>query len=191
MSGRGLAAVAVALCLGGCPTGGPVNDAGEVRFWSLVKITSGESSFAFKCFHRQSGRELSVACFSPLEMPLFTVAVSGCEVTTTPSSPAVQERVPFDLSRIGRDVWRTHVAATDGDLESYRELNSTELPEDHVSVTVDARGRPVTKTFFAGDELVAEVGFLDYPGSGGVAGTVELTSHRPPYTIRIVQGAGP
>lgn len=180
--------MAAALVVWGCPPRTPPRQADDIQFWSLVKVTAPESTFAFKCLHQQSGSSLKVACFSPVEMPLFTVDIQENRVVTEASSPVVEEKIPFHLSRIGRDVWRAHVAFSDDDLASYSEQNDPDLPEDHISVQLDDQGRPLSKTFLAGDETVATVRFEDYVGEAAVAGRVELENVDPAYVIEIVQG---
>ena len=162
--------------------------ASEIQFWSLVKITSGESEYAFKCLHQQDDLKIRVACFSPVEMPLFTVSIDGNSVSTEASSDVVLEKIPFDLALIGRDVWRAHVAMEDADLADFDIQNDPDLVEKKVIVTLDDQGRPLEKTFFVGDETVVEMDFLEYPKTGEPAGRIEIESLVPSYLIEIVQG---
>ncbi|MBW2260924.1 MAG: hypothetical protein JRG91_03045 [Deltaproteobacteria bacterium] len=182
---RRLAALVLALALAGCPPRRPP-DLPRTQFWSLVKVTTEGSSFAFKCLHAQEPQAIRIRCFTPVEIPLFDIDIEGNAVSVQAASEAVTARIPFDISRIGTDVWRVHVALTDGDLAGYDALNDPDLPEDHIEVVKDAEGRPLEKTFFAGEETAASASFLDYDGVH--AGRILFESVDPAYALEIVQG---
>ncbi len=185
---RLLVIATIAFIAAGCPPRTSPSGPGTVQFWSLVKITSGGSSFAFKCLHQRTDAILEVACFSPVEIPLFTVSIEGNRVVTATSSLVVSEQIPFDVGLIGKDVWRAHVASSDADLAAYDELNEPDLPEDHMTVTSDDRMRPILKVFTAGDAPVVEIRFFDYPPGSSDAARIEIQSQDPAYDITIVQG---
>lgn len=182
---RRLPVLLLAVLLAGCPPPRPP-DLPSTQYWSLVKITTQDSSFAFKCLHAQEAATIRIRCFSPVEMPLFDIDVEGNAVTVQAASEAVTDRIPFDIRRIGADVWRVHVAMTDADLSEYDALNDPDLPEDRIEIETDAQGLPLSKTFIAGDETTASVTFLDR--EAGHAGRILLESVDPVYAIEIVQG---
>jgi len=157
-------------------------------FWSLVKVTSAGTSHAFKCLHEQTGESLRIECFTPVEIPLFDIEIEGDLVTTRPASDAVAASIPFDIRRIGVDVWRVHVAASAADIASFNALSDPDVPEDAVVVEMDPSGMPARKTFLDGADPVAEAVFFDY--ARGRAGRIVFESFDPPYTIEIIQGAG-
>ena len=173
----------VPLALTACPH--PV-DPSAIQFWSLVEITTDEEAFAFKCLHRAEDGSRTVACFTPVEIPLFTVEMDGHAVETTVASDVVADRMPFDPGLIGRDVWRAHVASADADLAAYNEASDPDVPEDRIEIDLGEDGHPVEKRFFAGETLTARVRFLER--EAGHAGRIVLESFDPPYTIEIVQG---
>jgi hypothetical protein len=174
-----------ALLVCGCPHARPPGTV-SLHFWSLVKVTTAESSFAFKCLHEQDGGSIHVRCFTPVEIPLFDVLIDGNAVSAVASSQAVEDRIPFDVVRIGVDIWRVQVARDDSDLAGFRELNDADLPEDRVLVEEDGDGNVVHKSFLKGDVLVAEAIFLEI--EDGRAGRIAFRSVAPSYGIEIVQG---
>ena len=174
------------LALAGCPPPRPP-DVPPSGFWSLVKITTDDSSFAFKCIHEQGGSTIRIRCFTPVEVPLFDIDIQGNAVSVQAASGAVAERIPFDIRLVGADVWRVHVAMTDDDLADYDAQNDPDLPEDRIEVDRDGEGRPVMKTFRAGEKTTAVVSFHDLEGEH--AGSILLTSVDPDYTIEILQGS--
>ena len=182
------ASLAVALCAtaAGCPRHPAGKTAAGIQFWSLVKIEAGGDSFAMKCLHEAWGHEIRIACFSPVEIPLFSVAIDGNEVVTEASSDAVASRIPFEIGRIGRDVWRVHVADDDGDISDFNALTDPDLPEDSVAVVRDGMGRAVSKKFAAGGRVLAEAHF-EYDDGSDRASRIGFESFEPPYTIEIVQ----
>jgi hypothetical protein len=182
---RRLPVLVLTVLLAGCPPPRPP-DLPATQFWSLVKITTQDSSFAFKCLHAQETATIRIRCFSPVEIPLFDIDVEGNAVTVQAASEAVTDRIPFDIRRIGADVWRVHAAMTDADLSGYDALNDPDLPEDRVEIEMDAQGLPLTKTFLAGEQITATVTFLDR--DAGHAGRILLESVDPAYSIEIVQG---
>jgi len=182
---RRLPALALAVLLAGCPPPRPP-DLPPTQFWSLVKITTQDSSFAFKCLHAQESTTIRIRCFSPVEIPLFDIDIEGNAVSVQAASGAVEDRIPFDIRRIGADVWRVHAAMTDADLSEYDTLNDPDLPEDRIEVETDGEGLPLSKTFLAGNETTASVTFLDR--EAGHAGRILLESMDPAYSIEIVQG---
>ncbi len=183
---RAVLIVMMVLSAGGCPPSRGVKGAGSVQFWSLVKITAGGSSHAMKCLQESGGEELKVACFSAVEVPLFTVEIEGDRVTTTASSPAIAAQIPFDIGNIGRDVWRVHVAVDKEDLAGFEASGGAGLPEDDVKVERDGSGRIVHKSFEKDGVVVAEAAF-EYVDGTGHASRIRFTSHEPPYAIEIVQ----
>lgn len=176
---------AVAACAAACPPARPPALPG-LQFWSLVKVTTDASSFAFKCLHAREGGSVRIECFSPVEVPLFGISMDGNAVVTEPASQAVASQIPFDLNRIGADVWRVHAALSGADVSSFNELSDPDLPEDGVVVERDGEGRIVEKTFLAGKEIVATAVFSEHDGPH--AGRIVFESVDPPYTIEIVQG---
>ncbi len=182
---RRAALLLLVLALAGCPPPRPP-DLPQAQFWSLVKVTAEGSSFAFKCLHAQEPSSIHIRCFTPVEIPLFDIDIEGNAVEVQAASEAVTARIPFDVRRIGTDVWRVHVALTDEDLASYDALNDPDLPEDRIEVAADGQGRPLEKTFLAGAETIASAAFLDYEDLH--AGRILFESMAPAYSIEIVQG---
>jgi hypothetical protein len=173
------------LALAGCPPPRPPDEP-VAQFWSLVKVTKGDQSYAFKCLQAQEPGSIRVKCFSPVEIPLFDIAIEGHAVVTEAASEVVASKIPFGIDRIGTDVWRAHAATTKEDILSYNLANDPDLPEDDVVVERDAEGRPTSKTFLAGGEPVVQVSFTQY--AGGRAGRIVLESLDPVYTLEVVQG---
>ncbi len=179
------AVLVLALALAGCPPPRPP-DLPQGQFWSLVKVTAGDASFAFKCIHAQEASAIRIRCFTPVEVPLFDIDIQGHAVSVQAASEAVTAGIPFDIRRIGTDVWRVHAALTDEDLARYDDLNEPDLPEDRIEVEADGQGRPLEKTFLDGEVTVATASFLEYEGLH--AGRILFESMDPAYTIEIVQG---
>jgi hypothetical protein len=179
------AVLVLAALLAGCPPPRPP-DLPQTQFWSLVKVTTASSSFAFKCLHAQESTTIRIRCFSPVEIPLFDIDIEGNAVSVQAASEAAASKIPFDIRRIGADVWRVHAALTDEDLADYDALNDPDLPENRIEVESDADGTPVTKTFSSGGETTATVSFHDR--EDGHAGRILFESIDPPYSLEIVQG---